>query len=273
MVEQLALNPGLEAKTLLEALQRVLQERRAGAMHANIVPCVVRDDVRMSDAEKAKAAANGITVIVQPAALVHVNAPPSAQELDDAMRELRRCEAAAVGSLWDLGRALWRIFEPRLYLARHRKWGEFLFAEVGMDEQAARRLMAVSCAFDRATVEELGPARLVLALRCPEERRAELLARARSGLSATALAREAERMGLLPRGEDKPGKCRPRATVGVPLGRHSVQLGRFTASGLRGGLPELLLPTGLLRFQIITRKQGIVLIVEATASKKKKEKR
>ena len=65
------------------------------ATNVSIIPCVVREDVRMSDAAKEAAARNGITV-VESAELVRIDAPPTEAALDDAVAELRRCEAAAM---------------------------------------------------------------------------------------------------------------------------------------------------------------------------------
>ena len=208
------------------------------------------------------------------AVVVVLSAEPTRKELADAVERVRDCMRRCVGGLWDLGCALLAVYEPRLYLARFSTWDEFCFAELGMAAPTALRLMACAKAFDRRTVEELGPSRLVMALRVPEERRAELLARARAGLGVGELAREAARAGLLGRPQppgSHPLRCSRPAPFRLPQGGHDVVLeGVEVPRKLRGALlgkGVLQFDDGELRVRVLVSRGGLVT-VELTAKRK-----
>jgi hypothetical protein len=158
--------------------------------------------------------------------LISVGAPPSSAELDAALCKVRLHERTAMGSTWDLGTALLAIYDPGLYRARHDTWELFCYLELGLLARSTYRLMAIARVFDRGTVEELGPSRLTMALRCPPERRDELLAKVRAGLGVAGLRAEIASMRLLDHtpSEKLEPEEQPTRTLTVPAGVTTIPL-------------------------------------------------
>ena len=110
----------------------------------------------------------------------------AAKELDASVKRIKTLQGDAVGTYWQLGRALFDNYDRGLYKFRvdakgqplYKSWAAFCTAELNMSPQLARDVMAVATAFEEADVRKFGITKLKVLVRVPEEARAKLLEKA-----------------------------------------------------------------------------------------------
>lgn len=113
----------------------------------------------------------------------------SVEDLDVAVQEVRALERDLVGSEWELGRAIFRIFKPSLFVARKKQggaplydsWAQFCKAELNIGVAAANRYMRIAVNFTRELAQDLGAAKLVELLPAAEAQAADEAIAARLG--------------------------------------------------------------------------------------------
>ena len=134
----------------------------------------------------------------------------SAEELDKAIDEVQKAKQAAVFSYWELGRAIFLIYERKLFLERrdgsnnpkYKNWSQFVSTELRMTPAYSYKLMDVAANFTREDVEAIGTTKLGILLKLPEAARAELVEKAKKGLPRSKLADEVRKLaGSGPRRE------------------------------------------------------------------------
>ena len=199
-------------------------------------------------AEPAKTATTSGQVLVAvpkkgPAEAVLAKAP----ELDGAVAEVRRLKQQVVQDYWELGRAIFQIYDGKLHLLRRTEygkpmydsWSRFCAEELKMSPQHSYALMDVSVNFTRDDIAELGTTKLTPILRLPQSERAEMLKRAKT-LPASKVIEEVRRLAggkrretgrkkVEGQGRGRPKKAEVRApkggvTVAMMLGRVQVKL-------------------------------------------------
>ena len=141
------------------------------------------------DPELAKASKIADEVLKKPvvAAIVKAQAGELASyttgDLDLAVTEIIRLKGSSAQSMWDLGANLKDVHEKQLWKLRmgpdgkpvYRTFEAFCLAEIKMSGTACYNMIDVVAKFSQEQIKEIGHTKLVLALRAPEEDRAEIL--------------------------------------------------------------------------------------------------
>jgi hypothetical protein len=108
-------------------------------------------------------------------------------ELTVGMSRVREAQVRGVECMWDLGHALFQIYEAKLYTQLTKgndgtpvydSWTKFCRKEFGIDPRYGFKLMDVSASFTKEQVSRIGVSKLTMLVRVPEEKREELMARA-----------------------------------------------------------------------------------------------
>ncbi len=123
------------------------------------------------------------------------------EKLDAQIEQVNQLKASAVLSYWELGHALYGIFETQSWKLRieaateapkYKSWVQFVQAELGFSGMQSYNLMEVSRAFGREDVQRVGVTKLSLVAKLQPADRKELLARLPS-MSRNTVADEARR--------------------------------------------------------------------------------
>jgi hypothetical protein len=98
------------------------------------------------------------------------------------MARVRELQHQAIVCTWDLGRALFAIYEGKLWTqmtadgkALYDSWTKFCKKELGVDPKHGYRIMDVAANFTREQVTEIGVTKLGMIVRVAPEQRAKLL--------------------------------------------------------------------------------------------------
>ena len=188
-------------------------------------------------------------VSARPQHLQPVSARFSEADLDQAVAEVRRLRGRVAASCWDLGRAIYAIYERRMYDVRrdplgrslYKTWDQFCYDELGYTPQYSYRLMWVSLEFSREDAESLGVSKLSMVLQVPKAERQKILDKARAGVTRDVLMEEIRKLAFHTtrwrEDNDKAGTLAQSSpatrseTATIPLGRHVLPL--FARPALR----------------------------------------
>lgn len=149
----------------------------------------------VSEPEKAKPAGKGAAI----AKTTDASLAEKGKELDEVISRIEVLKKNLGSNSYDLGVELKRLQVGDLWKARKKGDGQtyasfkdFLETEVSISRGTAYRLMDLTENYDRATFDKVGPSKLALIAGIEdEEKRAELLADARSGASKRTIERKA----------------------------------------------------------------------------------
>jgi hypothetical protein len=157
------------------------------------------------------------------------------QDLDEAVARMHLHASSASGSFYDLGNEMANTFARKLWTKRTKAgapaytgWTQFCEAELPVSVGRSYQLMDVATKFDRPTFTGFGVAKLLQALRVPEEHRPAMLEATKQGATLRELKERAvELQGgktAPPRETGRGGfKGTPNA-AGRPVGKPSGKL-------------------------------------------------
>lgn len=237
----------------------------------------------------------------------------AAPGLDKAVERVNDLKRQAVVSYWELGRAIYDIYEGRLYTQRtddkgapkYKSWTQFCHAELGMAPQHSYKLMDVAVSFTKDDVEHVGVAKLGIMLRLPPEERDKMLAQVKNGMPLSKVAQEVRKLaGGAPARDTgrkgftgKRGSGRKAGSAGdvpkvgpdevlavVGLGRTKIPL--FARPMKKGDQPARAMsldhdPHGVedatndvqVLYRVVKEAKGLVLIVERRRAPKAKDEK
>lgn len=203
--------------------------------------------------------------------------------LDAAVVRVKELKQRAVVCYWELGRAIYEIYESRLHTQRaaengapkYHSWTQFCRAELGMSSTQSYKLMDVATTFDRADLERAGLSKLALLVRLPPAERARMLDRVNEGTSLSGVAEQVRRLaaptrvdrrgrkhggGRQPGVEIPPSDGATHAMVAPASQRVLLDVTKsggattWTADAVHGGITEV--------FELVETPEGFVLYVE-----------
>lgn len=110
----------------------------------------------------------------------------SSAALTKGVERVRQLQMQGIECMWDLGQTLFGIYEKKLYTQMkagtkpvYDSWTKFCKKELGIDPRYGFKLMDVATNFNKRQVADVGVTKLTMLVRVPEEKRAELLAKAK----------------------------------------------------------------------------------------------
>lgn len=144
------------------------------------------------------------------------------EEIVGIERRIKGLLADSVESMWTLGRELGSVLKGGQWKYRlgdddkpaFKAFGDWVHETFGITPQYARQLVAVSEAYTAKQVREVGVKKLAIALRLPEEARAELVEKAAGGATVREVEAEVQRLA--------PGATREPVASGAATARPGV---------------------------------------------------
>ena len=220
------------------------------------------------DPELAKAAKIADAVLKKPVVAAIVKAQTEALsayttgDLDLAVTEIIRLKGSSAQSMWDLGAKLKDVHEKQLWKLRmgadgkpvYRTFESFCLAEIKMSGTACYNMIDVVAKFSPEQIKEIGHTKLVLALRAPEEDRAEILKTAKEKstreLQSKVKKLRAQKGAPTDGRVAKPGKAGTAPPKGVGrqsehltivqiLGKKTVRLFKKPSASAKAGDPSV----------------------------------
>lgn len=150
------------------------------------------------------------------------------EHLDESVKSIRSLQKDMVGSGYELGRELIKVFDEQSWKARgkFRSFKEWCFTEAGFTPQMAKNYMTASKEFDRDEHLKLGVSKLAIIARLPAADRKPVIKAAMEGADLkTVQAKVTERRRELLGGKRGPGRPpKSAATAATPASNGSVSV-------------------------------------------------
>jgi hypothetical protein len=124
-----------------------------------------------------------------------VSGPQTEADLDSAVAWINVGKTQASKGMFQVIVTLKRVIDTNLWKLRtdekggvlYKSWTEFANKELEMSRTYAERLLKVEKEFGRQLIEELGVNKLIVVVQAPADKKAELLEKARAGVSRARL--------------------------------------------------------------------------------------
>lgn len=131
-----------------------------------------------------------------------VSGPQTEQDLDHAVAMINVGKQHASKGMAQVILTLKRIIDTNLWKLRtsdegtplYKSWTEFANKELEFSRTYAERLLKVEKQFGRQLIEELGVNKLIVVVQAPADKKSELIAQARAGLSRQKLQAKAKEL-------------------------------------------------------------------------------
>lgn len=188
----------------------------------------------------------------------------SESDLDAAVDLVIRLKNKAAANYWDIGKALFDIYEHQLHTQRmnddgaprYKHWNQFVASEIGITPSYSYKLMDLAKAALREDVEMLGTTKMALMLRLPDGVRHDMLEKAKKGMPRSKIVEEVRR----------------HAGGARDTGRKGFRGGKPNTAGSKPRPPRDA-PAGAITVAMVTARHKIPLFARTKGKDEKPTKR